>query len=74
VSFAHISRIESNTRRPSSHALRKLAPRLGVSVHWLETGEEDPALELAQIVIAHLEEPLPKRAATLARRILRQGR
>jgi transcriptional regulator with XRE-family HTH domain len=40
VSYAYISRIEAGTRNPSVKALRKLAPKLGVSVEWLETGEE----------------------------------
>ena len=39
VSYAYISRLEANTRRPSTKALRKLAPKLAVSVHWLETGQ-----------------------------------
>ena len=43
VSYAYISRLEANARRPSVRALRQLAPKLGVSVHWLETGEADPA-------------------------------
>jgi transcriptional regulator with XRE-family HTH domain len=32
VSHAYISRIEANTRQPSVKALRKLAPKLGVSL------------------------------------------
>jgi len=40
VSYAYISRIEAGTRNPSVKALRQLAPKLGVSVEWLETGEE----------------------------------
>jgi transcriptional regulator with XRE-family HTH domain len=40
VSYAYISRIEKGTRNPSVRALRQLAPRLGVSVEWLETGVE----------------------------------
>jgi transcriptional regulator with XRE-family HTH domain len=40
VSYAYISRIENGTRNPSVAALRKLAPKLGVSVDWLETGKE----------------------------------
>jgi hypothetical protein len=39
VSYAYISRIEHGTRTPSVKALREIAPKLGVSVHWLETGE-----------------------------------
>jgi transcriptional regulator with XRE-family HTH domain len=55
VSYAYISRIEAGARRPSVKALRQLAPRLGVSVHYLETGEEDPRdvlLDLAAQVTA----------------------
>ena len=40
VSYAYISRIEAGTRQPSVKALRKLAPKLGVSVEYLETGSE----------------------------------
>jgi transcriptional regulator with XRE-family HTH domain len=40
VSNAYISRIEAGTRIPSVRVLRQLAPKLGVSVEWLETGEE----------------------------------
>src|SRR6266536_4628395 len=43
VSYAYISRIEAGARPPSVKALRKLAPKLGVSVEWLETGEQSPA-------------------------------
>jgi|SRR5436190_1197993 len=71
VSYAYVSRIEANSRQPSTKTLRKLAPRLGVSVHWLETGREDPAEHLAQLVLARQGRPLPARAATLARAVLR---
>jgi hypothetical protein len=50
--------------------LRKLAPKLGVSVAWLETGESDPAEELAQLVLECNGGPLDPRAAELARRVL----
>lgn len=40
VSYAYISRIEANTRTPSVKALRKIAPRLGVTVEYLETGTD----------------------------------
>jgi transcriptional regulator with XRE-family HTH domain len=40
VSYAYISRLEAGTRTPSVKALRLLAPRLSVSVEWLETGQE----------------------------------
>jgi transcriptional regulator with XRE-family HTH domain len=42
VSYAYISRIEGGARDPSVKALRKIAGKLGVSAHWLETGEEEP--------------------------------
>ena len=70
VTYAYISRLEANTRQPSVKALRKLAPRLGVSVHWLETGKDDPAEELARLVLEHRARPLPRRAVTLARAVL----
>jgi len=74
VSYAYVSRLEANTRHPSTKALRKLAPRLGVSVYWLETGGEDPAQELARLVIEHDGQPLPERAAALARVVLSEQR
>src|SRR5216110_3925562 len=40
VSYAYISRIEGGARRPSVKALRQLAPKLGVSVEYLETGRD----------------------------------
>ncbi len=73
VSYAYISRIEANTRRPSIRALRKLAPKLAVSAHWLETGLHDPAAQLAQLVLDHRGHPPPKRAITLAGAILRDS-
>src|SRR5438552_18431620 len=72
-SYAYISRIEGNARRPSVRALRVLAPKLGVSVHWLETGEDDPAEELARLVLEH-SGALPERADRLARLIVGGGR
>jgi transcriptional regulator with XRE-family HTH domain len=69
---AYISRLEANQRQPSVKALRLLAPKLGVSVHWLETGEEDPAEVLAQLVLEYARRPLPPRATQLARRILQR--
>src|SRR5690348_12404176 len=71
ISYAYISRIEANQRRPSVKALRLLAPKLGVSVHWLETGRPDPAEELARLVLDHKGMPLPTRATTIAKQLLR---
>jgi transcriptional regulator with XRE-family HTH domain len=62
VSYAYISRIEADQRRPSVRVVRKLAARLDVSPYWLETGEPDPARELATLVLAHPGKPLPPRA------------
>jgi transcriptional regulator with XRE-family HTH domain len=69
VSYAYVSRIENGTREPSVRALRKLAGKLGVSAHWLETGEADPAEDLARIVLEH-RAALPERAVTLALKLL----
>lgn len=73
VTYAYISRLEAKTRQPSVKALRKIAPKLGVSAHWLETGEDDPTEELARLVLAHRGRPLPHQAAPLAHRILRNA-
>lgn len=70
VSYAYISRLEANTRTPSVKALRKLAAKLDVSLHWLETGTPDPAEQLAQLVLDHHGRPLPPQAARLARAVL----
>jgi transcriptional regulator with XRE-family HTH domain len=72
VTYAYVSRLEANTRTPSIKTLRKLAPRLNVSVHWLETGKRDPAEQLAQLVLEHQHRPLPRRAITLARAVLQR--
>ena len=55
-------------------ALRLLAPTLGCSPHWLETGRDDPAELLAQLVLEHRGRPLPKQAAALARQVLTGSR
>jgi transcriptional regulator with XRE-family HTH domain len=70
LSTAHISRIEANQRQPSMKALRRIAPRLSVSVHWLETGTEDPAEQLARLVLEYEGRPLPSSAAALAQVVL----
>ena len=44
VTAAYISRIERGDRLPSVKALRKLAPKLEVSVEFLETGKEGKIL------------------------------
>jgi transcriptional regulator with XRE-family HTH domain len=72
VSYAYISRLEANARTPSIKALRKLAPKLDVSVHWLESGKPDPAEKLARLVLDYRGSSLPVRAHTLARAILRE--
>ena len=70
VSYAYISRIEAGVRTPSVKVLRKLAPKLGVSVAWLETGEADPAEELARLVLAGAGAPVDGVALELARTVL----
>ncbi len=70
ISYSYISRIESGQRRPSLKALRKLAPKLETTAHWLETGAPDPAGELAALVLEYGRRPLPRRATQLARKVL----
>jgi transcriptional regulator with XRE-family HTH domain len=70
LSPGYVSRVERGERQASGKALRGLASSLEVSVHWLETGREDPAETLAQLVLEHRGKPLPSRATTLARQVL----
>jgi transcriptional regulator with XRE-family HTH domain len=70
LSYAYISRIEAGERTPSVKALRKLAPKLQTTVAWLETGQEDPADQLARLVLEHPSQPLPPAASRLARQVL----
>jgi transcriptional regulator with XRE-family HTH domain len=72
VSYAYISRLEAEDRQASIKTLRKLALKLGVSVYWLETGETDPAEQLAQLVLEHRGQPLPAQATQLASAVLRE--
>jgi transcriptional regulator with XRE-family HTH domain len=73
ITYSYLSRLETNDRAPSMKALRLLAPKLRVSVHWLETGQSDPAIELAQLVLEHRGNLVPERAVMLAWAVLRSG-
>src|SRR5579871_3419387 len=44
VSASFICHVERGKRNPSTKTLRQLAPILGVSAYWLETGHEAPDL------------------------------
>ncbi len=48
----YIDMIEKGRRTPSAKAIKLLAVPLGVTAHWLETGDEDPSVELARLVLA----------------------
>lgn len=43
VTASYISRVEKGDRFPSVRVLRGLAPKLGVSAEFLETGQESPS-------------------------------
>lgn len=68
LSAAYISRIERGTRTPSVKALRQLALQLKTTLHWLETGEEDPVVALVEFLLAHRDD-VPPRAVELARHL-----
>jgi transcriptional regulator with XRE-family HTH domain len=49
VSYAYLSRIERGERAPSVKALRLIAPKLGVTAAYLETGSHMP--DLAALIV-----------------------
>ena len=53
VTPSYISRIEKGDRLPSVRTLRRLAPKLGVSVEFLETGEEGEILNKKTVTEIH---------------------
>jgi tetratricopeptide (TPR) repeat protein len=55
VSYAYISRIEADARRPSVKALRMLARKLGVPADYLETGSEIRETDERELRIADAE-------------------
>lgn len=55
VSYAYISRIEADARRPSVKALRKLAANLGVTAEYLETGSELGGSEARELKLSEIE-------------------
>jgi len=55
VGYAYISRIERGDRVPSMKALRALAGVLGVTVQYLETGEELSDAELRELRLGDAE-------------------
>jgi transcriptional regulator with XRE-family HTH domain len=55
VTYAYISRIELGDRVPSMKALRTLAPKLGVTAHYLETGQDLPDTEARELRLGEAE-------------------
>ena len=55
VTAQYISRVERGERTPSVKALRELAGSLGVTAHYLETGEDVPSVQLRALRIDDLE-------------------
>jgi transcriptional regulator with XRE-family HTH domain len=55
VSYAYVSKIENEIRKPTKKAIRVLAERLGVSAHYLETGELIPAAVEREIQVSDAE-------------------
>jgi transcriptional regulator with XRE-family HTH domain len=58
-SSAYLSRIEAAARMPSMRFLRAIAPALGVSVRWLETGRDEIEIAIpedeARILLEELQ-------------------
>ena len=72
VSFTYVSRIEGGQREPSVKALRLLAPKLGVSAEYLETGHEAGARTDIELRLADAELQLRLDDAGAAERRLQE--
>lgn len=68
VTYAYISRIEADERKPSVTAIRKIAGKLSVTPYYLEHGQEDPAILLATQVLNGADKG---EMAKLARKVLK---
>jgi tetratricopeptide (TPR) repeat protein len=55
ITYAYISRIEAEARRPSVKALRMLAQQLGVTAEYLETGSEIGGAAARELRLADVE-------------------
>jgi len=55
VSYAYVSRIEADVRKPSVKAIRKLAERLGVSPEYLEYGVDGDSRDLCEARLGSVE-------------------
>ena len=53
ISGAYVHLIERGQRTPSLQVIDQLARHLGVSTHWLLTGEEDKLVAAARVFISH---------------------
>jgi transcriptional regulator with XRE-family HTH domain len=73
VSYAYISRIEAGARTPSVKALRMLAKKLGVSVEYLETGQDlrDSEQRELRLLDAELELRLADETSPAEQRLTR---
>lgn len=71
VSFAYISRIEAGVRNPSVKVLRRMAPPLGVTVEWLETGRAPIEVEgpLTQKLVRDLLKQAAEQGVRQRRRV-----
>src|SRR5579872_903080 len=72
VSYAYISRIETGTRQPSTKALRKLATKLGVTVEYLESGNDLDEVERRELRLAEAELTLRLGDSAAAEQTLRE--
>jgi transcriptional regulator with XRE-family HTH domain len=55
ASYGYVSKVENDIRKPTKKALRVFAERLGVSAHYLETGELIPAAVEREIQLSDAE-------------------
>jgi transcriptional regulator with XRE-family HTH domain len=72
VSDTYISMIENGSRAPTLRSLERLAPRLGVSPVYLQTGRDPAALEEVRKLVGRALESAGELAGMLPTRRLRE--
>lgn len=69
VTAAYVCRIERGSKLPSIDVIRRLAVALGVSAHWLETGEDERWQRFTMAELAAMRSALARQGGPATTRL-----